>query len=286
MLRPGSPPALRRFTPMFQNVTQLAHEGGESIVLCCPQLLDIVQKIFYINCIKAYQSMNTPEHIPFADFNNSPSDDDGEIYVFKGHSDNSPEIEKTPKGSVRTGKVPFDKMYQDIMSATEKNKSTLPDNQGSNKDWELSRLKGIHFKIVRMHVAGMRNTEIADQLGITSATVTNCLNSDLGRQQVAIIQATQTGTFMETQTHLEELAPVAVITLGNVLLDSGAKHADKIRAADSILDRTGFKTPDRSVHTHLTLDDLEDIKKKARSNNILAEAEDIEVEEVEAIDDN
>lgn len=187
-----------------------------------------------------------------------------------------------PSGQPISKGVTVDQLYVELMKGDKDSKGiSLSDIDSSRqKEWELQRLRGVHFSIIRLHCAGLRNVEIAERLGITSATVTNVLNSEVGRQQIAIIQATRTGTFVETQTHIEELAPVAVLTLGNVLLDPAAKHGDKIRAADSLLDRAGFKQPDRTVHEYLSSDDLEDIKKRARQNGILANADATDVEDI------
>ena len=155
-------------------------------------------------------------------------------------------------------------------------KDSLRSYQGKDgKRFQPAELKGIHHKIIRMHCQGMTNIEIADHLNITPVTVSYTINSQIGKQQIAVYQASLSASFIETQRHLQELAPIAVLALGDVMIDPGESGSNKIKAALGVLDRTGHGSAVTVNHAQISADDIADIKRLAKmgSNVVVQDAE-------------
>lgn len=155
--------------------------------------------------------------------------------------------------------------------------SSLPSYSGDDgKSWEIKELRGLHHTIIRLHCSGMGNKDIADQLGITPQTVSNTINSQIGKQQIAIMQASLDASFIETQRHLNELAPLAVLALGSLIIDKDEPGAVKVRAAKEVLDRTGHSGVQKHLHAHVTSDEIAAIKERALATGQIVRDEDVE----------
>lgn len=132
---------------------------------------------------------------------------------------------------------------------------------------ELKRLRARHHYMIRLKATGQySNKEIANIVGVTPGTVSNVLNSELARQKLKYLQEQADAQVIDLFKQLQELAPLAVNQLAEVLQDPGAKYKDKIKAAKEILDRAGHGKTQNVNMRHETVDDndIKEIKAEAK----------------------
>lgn len=160
----------------------------------------------------------------------------------------------------------------------------IPSYSGDNrngKTFSPTELKGIHHKIIHMHCHGMKNIDIADHLNCSAAMVGYTINSQVGKQQIQIIRAGLDAEFIQVQRHLQELAPLAVLTTGSIMLDENENGNTRLKASENIMKATGHMNDGQASSVHITVDDLNEIKRKAKNNmNTVSEAEIIEENDV------
>lgn len=122
-------------------------------------------------------------------------------------------------------------------------------------------------EVIRRHVAGFSNQEIAELVGISTATVGNILRSNFGKSQAANLQAAANYDAVEVTKQMREMIPQALQVLGGILEDGDAPSSVRLRAAQDLLDRTGHsavkKVDVHSTNLSLTPEQLESIKIKA-----------------------
>lgn len=140
----------------------------------------------------------------------------------------------------------------------------LPDNQ---RRYEIQEIQVQHRSIIDMLFAGHSNVEIAETLGITTATVSNVRNSTLVREQLARMTAQADADAIQTRKRIAALADTCIDTVVEVM-EKGISESARLRAAEMLLDRGGFSVPkEQSVHNHLhlTSNDVETLKERARA---------------------
>jgi len=110
----------------------------------------------------------------------------------------------------------------------------------------LKELKAHHRNIIQMSFNGFRAPEIAERLGITTITVSNVLNSPLGKAYLNGLHDKITKATIDVRKELISMNKDALATLSR-LLQSKEKipAAVQLGAAKDVLDRSGFKAPDQ-----------------------------------------
>ena len=144
------------------------------------------------------------------------------------------------------------------------------------RKYQIQRLWDIHHEICRMAVLGVKPVNIAKDLGITEVTVSTCLNSEVVKQHLHVMRLARDADSIDVAKQIQELAPKAIALLGDILEgEHGATTGQRFAAANSVLDRAGFAPPrvikGEFAHAFLTVEDIEDIKRKARDEKVLAE---------------
>lgn len=135
------------------------------------------------------------------------------------------------------------------------------------RKWQPRELSELHHHILRLHMLGYRQQEIANKMGCTLATVSNALNCNLGRFHTSLIRSELDGTAVEAAKRIRELAPKAVQLIEDIMADEAAPTSVRLRAAQDALDRAGLgavkKVDMRTASVSLTKDDIEDLKSTA-----------------------
>lgn len=106
---------------------------------------------------------------------------------------------------------------------------------------ELKRLRPLHFEIISMHLAGLRNKDIARQLGITQATVVNIVHSRLGREAIE-------GALEKYYDEFQGLAPKVVQVVTDTL-DNDENPDLRLRAAGMWIKTSGWEHRRKTVQT-------------------------------------
>lgn len=112
----------------------------------------------------------------------------------------------------------------------------------------LKELKSQHRNIIQMSFNGYSNNEIAERLGMAHTTVSSILRSPLGQAYLNGLQDRAHEATLDVRKKLVSLNRAALDTFEH-LLDSRSRKAVpaavQFNAARDVLDRNGYKAPDR-----------------------------------------
>jgi hypothetical protein len=140
------------------------------------------------------------------------------------------------------------------------------------RTWQVSKVWELHDEIKRRILLGQKNKVIAEALGCSPQTVSNVRNSPVIQDQLAIMRGARDASTIDIARDIQEFAPKALELLKSVVEGKGsgqdASIALRAREANNFLDRSGHsavrKHDVRGVHAVLTIDDIEDIKRRAK----------------------
>lgn len=152
-----------------------------------------------------------------------------------------------------------------LANSSPKTPTAIQQAQPSNC-YQLKRLRGIHHQIIRMSAQGMKGVDIAATLDVTDVMVSYTLNSEIGRQKLAVLNGEADMSSIDVMREFSSLAPLAMEMVEDILLNTAAKDSDRLMAADKILSGAGLlKTGSVDINVHHTTDDeLKEVKLKAR----------------------
>ena len=123
-----------------------------------------------------------------------------------------------------------------------------------------------HQEIMRLALTGMKQVDIANELGVSEVMVSYTLNSPVVKRQMSLMRAARDCDAVDVAKRIQEIAPKAIDTLEGLL--EGSNDSIKLRAATDILDRAGHAAVKtirtQSLAVHLNKDDLDEIKQRAR----------------------
>jgi methionine salvage enolase-phosphatase E1 len=119
----------------------------------------------------------------------------------------------------------------------------------------------------------MKYVDIADHLNVSPVMVSYTLRSPIVKEQLKNMQSARDLDAVDIASEIKALAPAAVKVLEE-LMDSDLPNI-KLKSAQDILDRAGFaavKTiQTANIHAHLTKEDIDDIKKRAKDIGLMAD---------------
>jgi len=153
-----------------------------------------------------------------------------------------------------------------------------PISDPARKKFNISYLWDQHHEILRRVAVGQRMADVARDLGISSQTVSNTVNSVLGRRKLAILRAEMDADTIDLRMRIKELASEAVETIAGIMRSEGTAPAVRLRSAVDILDREGTTSKKveghvRHDHLHLTGEQISLIKQRAESSELVANGE-------------
>jgi len=118
------------------------------------------------------------------------------------------------------------------------------------KGYDLQSLNGKHHQILVLASQGFKRKEIAKMSGVTEATVTVVTKSSLGRVHAAFIRSQILDSQLDVADGIKEFAPVALAIQQLMAVDPNTADGTRYSITRDILDRAGFKAPDKSVSLH------------------------------------
>ena len=148
----------------------------------------------------------------------------------------------------------------------------MPYTGEGNKSYDIQRLWGRSKEILRLVASGLyNNKEVADIVGCTPQTISNIINSELGKQTLEIIEGAADADTVDLMVKIRALAPIALAVQEEMMLDETTSNGLKNKVADKMLDRAGYtpisKNLNLNMNAGLTGEDIEAIKKRARELN-------------------
>ena len=100
-------------------------------------------------------------------------------------------------------------------------------------------LRQRQFDIVRLHIEGKTDIEVAAAVGCTTATVRNCLEAQTVKEFLGQVNALLIADAVDMKVELERSVPAAVYVAQKIMLDNGEKAKDRLSAVRTILEATG-----------------------------------------------
>ena len=112
----------------------------------------------------------------------------------------------------------------------------------------LKELRTNHRTIIQMKFSGFTNNEIAEKTGMTPATVSQIIRSPLGEAYLNGLQDRAKEDILDVRKKLISLNKDALKTFER-LIDPKTKapHSVQYNTSKDILDRNGYKAPDKYV---------------------------------------
>jgi len=117
----------------------------------------------------------------------------------------------------------------------------------------LKELRNQHRTIIQMVFAGYKNNEIAERLEMSACTVSQIVRSPLGQAYLEGLQDKAQEATLDVRKQLVSLNSSALSVLKRIMNPAEkAPHSVQLTAAKDVLDRTGYKAPDR-LHVDMTM---------------------------------
>jgi len=140
-----------------------------------------------------------------------------------------------------------------------------PAGRPEGKPTVVSELQSRHREIVRLHIVGLKNVEIAERLHITPVSVGQTLRSPIVQQHLRELQGKRDETFVEIAEELEELLYDAHRAYAQVLRgEVETTPMQRVKVASEVFDRTGYGKQTTVNHSkELTKEDILEIKATA-----------------------
>lgn len=138
--------------------------------------------------------------------------------------------------------------------------------------YELPELKAQHHEILRLKLQGMKNVDIAKQLGVTTAMVAYTVNGELGREHLETLSLAADVDSIDVAREIRDASRHAIQFLGKAVRGqvSGLTEKDRLLASQDMLDRAGHGKIQR-VHARFDgyLSVMDEFKARAREVGII-----------------
>ena len=159
------------------------------------------------------------------------------------------------------------------------------DNRRSDRKgtYDIKQLWQRSHEILGLALQGLKQREIAKILGVSEITVSNTLNSTLGKEKLSAMREGRDGEFVKLNEKIRKLVDKSLKVYEN-LMDTPSTDAKlKKETADTVvMDIAGMRAPvkteSKSLTLHATTEEIEEFKKRgiqaARESGFLVELED------------
>jgi hypothetical protein len=141
------------------------------------------------------------------------------------------------------------------------------------KTFQVAEMWDNHHEIARRLLLGQKATEIAQEMNCSETHISQVRNSPVVQDKLSIMRAARDAGTIDLAREIADLAPIAVQRIREAL-ESGTvlgrelNGAGILKECNSLLDREMGKAVQRvdtrGIHTHLTGEDLERIKARAK----------------------
>lgn len=147
----------------------------------------------------------------------------------------------------------------------------------TRKTFEVSKIWESHEEIIRRLMLGQKATNIAQDMGVSSAMVNYVRKSPVVQDKLQLMCAARDADTIDLAKEIREKAPIALQVLEKVINgDIDAPITVRAREAGNWLDRAGF-SPVRNLQaninvSHFTAEDIAEIKRRAVENGFARES--------------
>lgn len=151
----------------------------------------------------------------------------------------------------------------------------------------IGNLHNRHYEIIRMSVLGLKNVEIAEALGISTASVAMTLNNPLAKRHIQNLLEARDESVKDVKNGFAKLLPSVLQNYAEVLQNGGGISKQAQEMGDSVLDRLGYARQKNlsvtSNHTTMviTAEDIAKITERRAAMLKQADAIDIQPQQME-----
>jgi len=187
-------------------------------------------------------------------------------------------------------------MYDDIMNNVARDslygfEMRRPDKRravpGERKSHNIVQLWQRNHEILRLAIVGMKSTQIAEILGIHKQTVSNTINSDLGREKLSLMRKERDEKAIDVVKEVAKMFPKALAIYNKVLDGEDVTKMQKDTADTVVMDIGGHRAPAKTQSQggflHMTPADIDEFKKRgieaAKISGLIVDAEFREVKD-------
>jgi len=151
------------------------------------------------------------------------------------------------------------------------------------RKYQLTELQDTHREILRRAAIGQKHVDIAREMSITTATVANAVNSELGRARVEALHSLSDYGAIDVGKRIKETCALAQIRLEQLM--HSENDAVATRVCFGILDRGGYAPVQKSISasTQLTSEELNELINRSVQAGVIQTDSAGEGEVVEAI---
>jgi len=182
-------------------------------------------------------------------------------------------------------------MYDDGMNNTNAQTSLYgfevrePDKRrvdpSERKTYDIQQLWQRTHEIIGLTLLGMKEVEVAKALNVHKQTVSNTINSELGKKKLSMMRKERDEDFTKIAEEVAKLFPLAMETYESILKGEEKSKLQKETADTVLMDIGGHRAPTKtqteSAHMFLTPSDIEEFKKRGKA---AAKASGMLVEEI------
>lgn len=141
----------------------------------------------------------------------------------------------------------------------------------------LKNLRARHYKIIALHIAGMNNTTIAEEVGVTIQTVGKTLNNAIAKDLIANAMGVELSEAVGIKDRLEEIADLGVARLEDIIVND-VDNKTALSAIKTVLEYVQSKAITRTENTSLTVtaQDIVAMRQRAaeiQPDNLIIEAD-------------
>src|SRR4030067_2127784 len=158
------------------------------------------------------------------------------------------------------------------------------DNRRTDRSqtYDIKQLWQRSHEILGLALQGMKQVEIAKILNISPVTVSNTLNSTIGKEKLSVMRGERDEHYVAVSEEVKKLTMKALDTYHKLFDSPNVDMKMKKETADTITrDIAGMRAPTkvdtRTLHAHATMEEIEEFKKRgleaARESGMLAVVE-------------
>ena len=179
--------------------------------------------------------------------------------------------------------VAVDSLYGFEMKRKDKRRA----DPGERKSHDIGMLWQRNHEILRLAIVGLKSTEIAEILGIHKQTVSNTINSDLGKQKLSTMRKERDESAIDVVKEVAKMYPKALSIYNRILDGDDVTKMQKDTADTVVMDIGGHRAPAKTQSQggflHMTPADIESFKKRgieaAKISGLIVDAEFREVKD-------
>jgi len=140
------------------------------------------------------------------------------------------------------------------------------------KVYTVAEMSEKHHEIARLLVLGIKNIDIAQQMGVSPEMVSNVKHSPVVREQIAFMSGAKDAATVRVTEQIAEVLPKCVEFLASTIEDEDISTGLRSKNAFGLMAVGGYGASKninvKGVHAVLTAADIQDIKNEAENIGI------------------